>query len=69
MPDAAVVSVSAEHSVLKLGPESQRLKIGDKVELVVGYADFTTILHEAFYRFRGDKLEVVWPTLGRGKLQ
>lgn len=69
LPDAAIVSVNAEHCVLKLGPESQRLKIGDKVELVVGYADFTTILHEAIYGFRGDKLEVVLPTLGRGKLQ
>lgn len=67
--DAEVVSLSAEHCTLKLGPESQRLKIGDKVELVVGYADFTTILHEAFLGFRDDKLEVVWPILGRGKLQ
>jgi D-serine deaminase-like pyridoxal phosphate-dependent protein len=67
--DAQVVSLSAEHCTLKLGPESQRLKIGDKVELFVGYADFTTILHEEFLCFRGDKLEAVWPILGRGKLQ
>ena len=68
-PDAEVVSLSAEHCTLNLGPESQRLKIGDKVELIVGYADFTTILHEEFLGFRGDKLESVWPILGRGKLQ
>jgi D-serine deaminase-like pyridoxal phosphate-dependent protein len=67
--DAEVLSLSAEHCSLKLGPESQRLKIGDKVELIVGYADFTTILHEEFLGFRDDKLEVVWPILGRGKLQ
>jgi hypothetical protein len=35
----------------------------------VGYADFTTVLHEAFFGFRNDRLEVVWPILGRGKLQ
>jgi len=68
-PDAEVVALSAEHCTLKLGPESQRLKIGDKVELVVGYADFTSILHEEFLGFRGDKLECVWPILGRGKIQ
>jgi D-serine deaminase-like pyridoxal phosphate-dependent protein len=69
LPDAEVLSLSAEHCTLKLGPESQRLKIGDKVELFVGYADFTSILHEEFLCFRDDKLEAVWPILGRGKIQ
>jgi D-serine deaminase-like pyridoxal phosphate-dependent protein len=68
-PDATVKRLSAEHCELTLGPQSQNLKIGDKVELVVGYADFTTPLHDNFYGFRGDRLEVVWPILGRGKLQ
>ena len=47
----------------------ERLKIGDKLELAVGYADFTSILHEAFLGFRGDKLESIWPILGRGMIQ
>jgi D-serine deaminase-like pyridoxal phosphate-dependent protein len=68
-PDAEVTQLSAEHCAVKLGPQSQDLKIGDKVELIVGYADFTTVLHDSFYGFRGDRLEVVWPIQGRGKLQ
>lgn len=68
-PDATVKRLSAEHCELTLGPQSQNLKIGDKLELIVGYADFTTPLHDHFYGFRGDRLEVVWPILGRGKLQ
>lgn len=68
-PDATVKRLSAEHCELTLGPQSQNLKIGDKVELIVGYADFTTPLHDHFYGFRGERLEVVWPILGRGKLQ
>jgi D-serine deaminase-like pyridoxal phosphate-dependent protein len=67
--DAVVKRLSAEHCELTLGPKSQDLKIGDKVELVVGYGDFTTVLHDEFYGFRGESLEVVWPILGRGKLQ
>jgi D-serine deaminase-like pyridoxal phosphate-dependent protein len=67
--DATVKRLSAEHCELELGPKSQNLKIGDKIELVVGYGDFTTVLHDEFYAFRGDRLEVVWPILGRGKLQ
>lgn len=67
--DAEVKRLSAEHCELTLGPNSQDLKIGDKVELVVGYGDFTTVLHDEFYGFRGERLEVIWPILGRGKLQ
>ncbi|MCX7420547.1 MAG: DSD1 family PLP-dependent enzyme [Planctomycetia bacterium] len=68
-PDAQIKRMSAEHCELTLGPLSQNLKIGDKVELIVGYADFTTPLHDYFYGFRGDRLEVIWPIAGRGKLQ
>ncbi|MFN0053462.1 MAG: DSD1 family PLP-dependent enzyme [Planctomycetales bacterium] len=67
--DAVVKRLSAEHCELTLGSRSQDLKIGDKVELVVGYGDFTTVLHDEFHGFRGDRLEVVWPIQGRGKLQ
>lgn len=69
LPDAEVIRMSAEHCEMKLGPESRNLQIGDKVELVVGYADFTTVLHDCFYGFRDDRLEVVWPILARGKLR
>jgi len=68
-PDAEVKRLSAEHCELHLGKDSQNLKIGDKIELIVGYGDFTTVLHDEFYGFRSDRLEVVWPILGRGKLQ
>ena len=68
-PDAEVMRLSAEHCELKLGPVSQNIKIGDKVELVVGYGDFTTVLHDEFYGFRNNRLEVVWPIQGRGKIQ
>ncbi len=67
--DAEVVRLSAEHCELKLGTKSQGLQIGDKVELVVGYGDFTTVLHDEFFGFRKNQLETVWPILGRGKLQ
>ena len=68
-PDASIKRLSAEHCELTLGPQSQDLKIGDKVELIVGYADFTTVLHDHFYGFRGERLETIWPILARGKLQ
>jgi D-serine deaminase-like pyridoxal phosphate-dependent protein len=67
--DAQVDHVSAEHCALKLGPVSQDLKIGQKIELIPGYSDFTTVLHDRFFGIRGDTVETVWEIEGRGKLQ
>ncbi|QDU78532.1 D-threonine aldolase [Polystyrenella longa] len=67
--DAEVVRMSAEHCELELGPKSQELKIGDKVELLVGYADFTTPLHDNFIACRNNKVEAILPIHGRGKIQ
>jgi D-serine deaminase-like pyridoxal phosphate-dependent protein len=67
--DAVVTGLSAEHGILALGPESQDLKIGDKIELIPGYSDFTTILHDWFYGVRCGIVETVWEIAGRGKLQ
>jgi D-serine deaminase-like pyridoxal phosphate-dependent protein len=68
-PDAQVLFLSAEHATLELGEASQHLKIGDRVELLVGYHDFTVALHDEFYGFRGDRLEAIWPIWARGRLQ
>ncbi|MAT15108.1 MAG: alanine racemase [Planctomyces sp.] len=67
--DAKVVRMSAEHCELELGPKSQELRIGDKVELIVGYADFTTPLHDNFIACRKGKVEAIFPIHGRGKIQ
>ena len=66
--DAKIVRHSAEHLVLELGPASRELRIGDQVELIVGYSDLTTMLHDEYLCFRDDRLETVWPILARGKL-
>ncbi|WP_010583912.1 DSD1 family PLP-dependent enzyme [Schlesneria paludicola] len=65
--DARIQRLSAEHTVLELGPSSRELRIGDQVELVVGYSDLTTMLHDEFLCFRGNRLEAVWPISARGK--
>jgi D-serine deaminase-like pyridoxal phosphate-dependent protein len=66
--DIHVERLSAEHGQLRLDPSAQGLKIGDRLELVPGYADLTTVLHDQFYCFRKDRLTAIWPIEGRGKL-
>ena len=67
--DITVERLSAEHGELKLTGEAQNLKIGERIELVPGYADMTCVLHDFFYVFQGDTLVDIWPLEARGLLQ
>ncbi|MGI9147602.1 MAG: DSD1 family PLP-dependent enzyme [Chloroflexota bacterium] len=63
------VSLSAEHARIELGAPTSSPRVGDKIEFIVGYTDTTTMLHDQLYGTRDGNVEVVWPILGRGKLQ
>jgi D-serine deaminase-like pyridoxal phosphate-dependent protein len=67
-PDIRVGRLSAEHGELELQSSARNLRIGDRLEIVPGYADLTTVLHNAYHCFRGGKLVDIWPIEGRGKL-
>jgi D-serine deaminase-like pyridoxal phosphate-dependent protein len=67
-PDIHVRRLSAEHGELELERTAPDLRIGDRLEIVPGYADLTTVLHNAYHCFRGGKLVDIWPIEGRGKL-
>ncbi|HEY4310403.1 MAG TPA: DSD1 family PLP-dependent enzyme [Pirellulales bacterium] len=67
--DIRVKGLSAEHGTLELGPTARDLRIGDRLELIPGYADLTTVFHEEIYGLRDDRVEVVWPIEARGKLR
>jgi D-serine deaminase-like pyridoxal phosphate-dependent protein len=61
--------LSAEHGQLHLDPIAQDLKIGDRLEIIPGYADLTVALHDQIYGFRRGKLEQVIAVEARGRLQ
>ena len=63
------VGLSAEHATIKLVEPDASVKVGDKLEFVVGYTDTTTMLHDELYGIRDGKVAVVWPILGRGKFR
>ena len=64
-----VARLSAEHGQLRLAPEAQDLKIGDRLELIPGYGDLTTVLHDEMYAFRNGRLETIWPVEARGRVR
>jgi D-serine deaminase-like pyridoxal phosphate-dependent protein len=63
------VRLSAEHARLELAEPDHVRKVGDKVELIVGYSDSTVFLHEEMYGIRDGRVEVVWPILARGRFR
>ena len=66
--DIEVKSLSAEHGTLILAPSAQNLSIGDRLEIIPGYSDFTNVLHDQFHALRGTRIEAIWPLQGRGRL-
>ena len=60
---------SAEHGIVTLDAPNDTLKVGQAIDIVVGYSDATVFAHETLYGIRDGMVESVWPILGRGKLQ
>jgi D-serine deaminase-like pyridoxal phosphate-dependent protein len=61
--------LAAEHCTIELEVPNGSLRVGDKLSFLVGYEDTTVCLHDYLYGARNGIIEVVWPILGRGKLQ
>jgi len=61
------VALSSEHGRIELAEPNTSLRVGDKLEFVVGFSDTTVHLHDELYGIRDGRVEVVWPILGRGK--
>ena len=61
-------SLHAEHGLLELTGEDVKLRVGDKLDFIVGYGDNTVYQHDVLYGVRKGEVEVVWPILARGKL-
>lgn len=60
---------SAEHGVITLSTPNDALKVGDLLDIGVGYGDATVFLHDRLYGVRNGLVETAWAISGRGKLQ
>jgi D-serine deaminase-like pyridoxal phosphate-dependent protein len=60
-PGVTVDRLSAEHGWLHLADEAQSLKIGDRVELIPGYGDFTCVLYDGYHVLRNRQVAAIWP--------
>jgi D-serine deaminase-like pyridoxal phosphate-dependent protein len=67
--DIHIQHLSAEHGTLRLDPPAENLAIGERLQIVPGYADFTCVLHDHFHGMRGGRVEEIIPLESRGHLR
>ncbi|MFD1506935.1 DSD1 family PLP-dependent enzyme [Georgenia yuyongxinii] len=63
------MSFSAEHGIINLSAPTADVRIGDRLQLLIGYSDQAVHLHEQFFVLDGNTVSSVWPTWARGRLQ
>ncbi len=69
LADVASVLASAEHLSVALTAPNTALQVGAHVDFIVGYGDSTVFLYDQLVGVRDGFVEVVWPILGRGRVQ
>jgi len=69
LPPIDSIKLSAEHSKIELVQRSAAPRVGDRIELVVGYSDTTVHLHEEIVGVRDRCIESVWRIAARGKIK
>jgi D-serine deaminase-like pyridoxal phosphate-dependent protein len=63
------VALSAEHGTVELAEPSDLPRVGDKLELIVGYSDTTVHLHEEIVALRDGRIKAIWKIAGRGRIK
>ena len=63
------VALSAEHGTIDLAEPSDLPRIGEKLELIVGYSDTTVHLHEEIVAVRNGRIEAIWRVAARGRIK
>jgi D-serine deaminase-like pyridoxal phosphate-dependent protein len=69
LPGVAEVLASAEHLSVSLRGPNAAVKVGGRLDFVVGYGDSTVFLHDQMVGVRNGLVEVVWAIQGRGRIQ
>jgi len=54
-----------EHGILQLDDPSREVKLGDRLEFVVPHCDPNVNLYDRIYCLRGEKVEEIWPVVGK----
>jgi D-serine deaminase-like pyridoxal phosphate-dependent protein len=68
-PDATLARLSEEHGVITFTQPASAPRIGERLTVIPGHSCVVTNLANQVYLVGGDRVEAVWPVLGRGKVE
>ncbi len=60
LPGVELTRLSSEHGFLKIAEGAGEIKVGEKINFVVGYGDWTVFAHQRLYGIRQGFVEKVW---------
>ena len=67
--DLRLRGLSAEHGIFDIAEGQAGPTLGERIELLVGYSDSTTFLHNYFVAVRKGRVEKIWDISARGLLR
>jgi D-serine deaminase-like pyridoxal phosphate-dependent protein len=68
-PGVSIGWVSEEHGGLNTEATDHVFELGERLTVVPNHACAAVNLHDELAGVRGDRVEVIWPILGRGKVR
>lgn len=68
-PEAEIISLSEEHGWLRLPESAQKMKVGDKVEVIPNHVCPAVNLQDEMYLIRNGEVAETWPVIARGKVR
>lgn len=68
-PEVRISKMSVEHGQLDATGYSHEFKVGERLSIIPLHQEMCLNLHDELIGYRGDRVEVVWPIAGRGKVK
>lgn len=68
-PQYKLTSLSSEHGKLELPEGDDQLAVGQKINFIPSYGDWTVFLHDELVGVRGGRVQQSWPVAAKGKIK
>ncbi|HUG16559.1 MAG TPA: alanine racemase [Thermomicrobiales bacterium] len=68
-PDAVIERISEEHGMVRLPPDTQGMRVGEKVEIIPNHVCPSVNLQDELYLIRDGEVVETWPVIARGKVR
>lgn len=68
-PDAKIYGMSVEHGHVDVSGCARKFRVGERLMVIPLHQEMTLNLHDELIGIRGERVEVIWPVAGRGKVK